>query len=99
MMGMAMSNEFVRNLMAEQRKRLLGSLFDYLEKQVYPKLTVEEQKALRERVITSVGVFYDFMLDCTKASVNDGVVYNEEAVQMIRHIYTQTNAQTPAVKK
>ena len=86
-----MSNDFVRNLMAEQRKRLLGSLFDYLEKNVYQKLTLDEQRALRERVITSVGVFYDFMLDCTKASVNDGVVYNEEAVQMIRHMYAQSN--------
>jgi len=84
------SNDFVRNLMSEQRKRLLGSLFDYLERNVYPKLSVEEQKALRERVLLSVGVFYDFMLDCTKASVNDGVVFNEEAVQMIRHIYAST---------
>lgn len=86
-----MSNDFVRNLMAEQRKRLLGSLFEYLEKNVYPKLTSEEQKALRERVITSVGVFYDFMLDCSKASVNDGVVFNEEALGMIRHMYAQSN--------
>lgn len=83
-----MTNEFVKNLMSEQRKRLLGSLFEYLEKNVYPKLSPAEQKALRERVLLSVGVFYDFMLDCTKASVNDGVVYNEEALKMLRAIHT-----------
>ena len=77
-------NDFVRNLLIEQRRRLVGSLMDHMEKQVYPSLTMEQRKALREKVLSSVGSYHDTCLDILKASVNDGSeIVNELAVQAL----------------
>lgn len=79
---------FVKNLLAEQRKRLVASVMDYIEVNVYPHLSGEEQKALRQRVLTSVGVYHDFCLDAIKASVNDGSIQNEHVLELLRSIHS-----------
>jgi len=82
-----MSNEFLRSLMSEQRRRLVGSVLEHAENNLYQRMSSEEQRAFREKVLTSVGVFYDFMLDAVKASVNDGSVMNEEALVLLRDLH------------
>lgn len=79
-------SEFVRNVLSEQRKRMLGSLMQYIEREVYPHLRPHEQKALREKVITSTIAYHDVCLDLLKASVNDGSVVNEEAVRLMAEL-------------
>lgn len=79
-------SEFVRNVLSEQRKRMLGSIMQYLEREVYPKLTVPQQRALREKVLNSTIAYHDVCLDLLKASVNDGSVVNEEAVRMMAEL-------------
>ena len=78
--------EFVRNLAVEQRKRLVGSLMDHIEKQVYPHLPQDARVALRAKVLQSVGAYHDFILDCLKASVSDGAVANTEALEILRQV-------------
>lgn len=81
-----MSQEFVRNLAVEQRKRLVGSLMEHLERHVYPTLTRDQQQALRTKVLASVGAYHDFILDVLKASVSDGSVTNDVALEMLAEI-------------
>lgn len=81
------SNDFVRGLLVEQRRRCVGSLMDYLERNVYQHLPAEERRALREKVLSSVGTYHDTCLDVLKASVNDGSeLVNELAVQALNDL-------------
>lgn len=84
--------QFVRNLLIEQRKRAVGSLMGHIETAVYPRLTVGEQKVLREKVLTTLSAYHDVCLDILKSSVADGTVVNEEALQMLSDIHSQVGA-------
>jgi len=81
-----MSQDFVRNLAVEQRKRLVGSLMEHLERHVYPVLPPDQRTALRQKVLASVGAYHDFILDVLKASVSDGTVTNDVALEMLAEI-------------
>jgi len=80
--------QFVRNMLNEQRKRAVGSLMQYLEANVYDRLSVEEQRELRARVLGAIGQYHDTCLDMMKASVNDGTLINEDAVRMLAKLNT-----------
>jgi hypothetical protein len=82
-----MASEFVRNLLVEQRKRVVSSVMTHLEKNVFPKMSETEQRATRDKVLSSIGVYHDTCLDILKASVNDGSVVNEEALALITEIH------------
>jgi hypothetical protein len=83
-------NSFVLNMLGESRKRLVGSLMGYLEKEVYPKLSQPERDDLRMKVLTSVGAYNDTCRDMIKASVGieDGIT-NELAIQAIYDIHDE----------
>ena len=85
-------NQFVRNLLAEQRKRLVGSIMRYAEEDFYAGLSREQQVAFRDKVLTSVGAYHDTVLDILKSSVDDGTyMVNEEALRMIAQIHAAVN--------
>jgi hypothetical protein len=82
-----MSSDFVKNLLIEQRKRLVGSIMTHAEKTLFERLTPVEQRVFREKVLSSVGAYHDTCLDILKASVNDGSVVNGEALELLRDIH------------
>lgn len=82
-----MASEFVRNLLIEQRKRVVSSVMTHLERNVFPKLSEAEQRATRDKVLAAIGVYHDTCLDVLKASVNDGSVINEQALELISEIH------------
>ena len=86
-----MSTDFVRNLLIEQRKRLVGSIMLHAEKNMYSSMSVTQQRAFREKVLASVGTYHDTCLDILKASVNDGSVVNGEALELIRDMHQRMN--------
>lgn len=86
------SNEFVRSMLIEQRKRLVGSLMEYAESNLYPKLREQERRALREKVLASVGVYHDTCLDMLKASINDGSVFNETALEVLAQLHADVRS-------
>lgn len=86
--------QFVKNMLTEQRKRLVGSLMQYLEQNVYHHLTEDEQRALRQKVLSSVSQHHDVCLDLLKASVSDGSVVNDEALRLIASMHRQLNSIT-----
>ena len=83
------STEFVRNLLIEQRRRLVGSIMDYSEKRVYPSLTDRDRKEFRDKVLASVGAYHDTVLDILKASIDDGSLVNETALELLTEIHRE----------
>ena len=84
--------QFVRNVLNEQRRRLTGSLMQYLEQNVYPHLDDRQRKELRARVIGAIGQYHDTCLDMLKASVADGTLINEDAVRVLAQLNSNVNA-------
>lgn len=80
-------NQFALNLLAESRKRLVGSLMSYMEQNVYPSLTEPDRKDLREKILTSVGAYHDNVRDMVKASVVDGSIGNELLLEAIHDLH------------
>ena len=80
-------SEFARSLATEQRNRLVGTVLGYMEKEVYPHLPAAKRKETREKVLASVGVYHDFVLDCLRASAGVDGVANEEAMRLLQSIH------------
>jgi len=83
-----MANEFIKNLLTEQRKRLVGSIMSHAEANLYPQMTRPQQEAFREKVLSSVGAYHDTVLDILKSSVDDGTIVNEEALRLLALIHS-----------
>lgn len=94
---MSTGNEFVRAMLQEQRRRLVGSIMEYAETNVFPHLEDYEQRAFRKKVMQSVGIYHDTVLDMVKASVNDGFVLNEAALEAIERMHSDVRAVRKAV--
>ena len=82
-----MPSEFVRNLLIEQRKRVVSSIMTHSEKSIFPSLSATQQKIFRDKVLSSIGAYHDTCLDILKASVNDGSVVNAEALDLLQDIH------------
>lgn len=89
----------VERLLQEQRGRLVASIMQHAEREIYPKLTVQQQVAFRRKVLESVGVFYDFCRDALRASSavseSEGVAINEEAMRLLGEIHRQVMPDGP----
>lgn len=84
-------DSFVRTLLVEQRKRMVGGIMAHAENSAwYAKLTREERLAFREKVLASTGAYHDVVLDCLKAAVGDGAVVNEDAIRLIQSLHDRT---------
>lgn len=81
-----MADDLARRLAQEQRKRLVASLMEYLEQNVYTHLTRGEQRSLRAKVMDAVGSYHDFVLDILKVN-RDGMVQNEESLRLIKQVH------------
>lgn len=84
--------QFVRNMLAEQRKRLVGTLMQHIEAHVYPHLPEREQRELRKKVLSATSTYHDICLDMLKASVSDGAVINEEALRLLERLNAEVHA-------
>jgi hypothetical protein len=79
-------SDMVRKLATEQRKRLVASVLNHCEQaDWWRKLSAAEQRALREKTISSIGVYHDFILDLIK--VSDDGVRNEDAITLITQVH------------
>lgn len=74
-------------VVTEQRKRCLASILGAAESSPWwGRLSREEQLAHRQRVIDSLGVFYDLCRDVIKVSDEEGL-RNDHVVEMIEQIH------------
>lgn len=77
----------VIRVVTEQRKRCLATILGAAETSPWwGRLTKEEQVAYRQRVIDSLGVFYDLCRDVIRVTDEDSV-RNDHAVALIESIH------------
>ena len=82
-----MSQELM-NLLTAQHKRLVATVMRHVEREVYPALSIDQRRELREVVVRAAGVYHDTALDCLKAvSADDGVVRNERLYELLEQIH------------
>lgn len=82
-----MSDDIIRRLAVEQRKRLVAGIMGSVESSPWwSKLQQSEQRALREKVLASIGNYHDFMLDVIKVGGEDSI-RNEYAVELLEAIH------------
>lgn len=84
-----MADDLARRLAVEQRKRLVASVMEYLEHNVYAGLSKEQQVELRSKILDSVGVYHDFVLDLLKVN-RDEAIQNEETLRLLNAIHNDT---------
>ncbi len=82
-----MADDLLRRLAGEQRRRFVAGVLGAAEQSPWwGKLSVPEQRAYREKIMSSVGAYHDFMLDVLKVS-NDDVVRNEHAITLLQQVH------------
>jgi len=82
-----MADDIVRRLAGEQRRRFIASMLGAAESTPWwSKLAPAEQRAYRDRVMSCVGVYHDFMLDVIKVS-NEDSVRNEHALTLLEAVH------------
>lgn len=86
-----MSSDFVKALLIEQRKRLLGTVLGHVDRELVSSLTPKQKSELRDKVMSAVGVYHDTCLDMLKASVDDGIIPNAELLQVLENIHRDVN--------
>ncbi len=82
----------VIRVVTEQRKRCLASILGAAETSPWwGRLTREEQIAFRQKVIDSLGVFYDLCRDVIRVSEDEDGPRNELVVAMLQRIHTEVS--------
>ncbi len=80
----------VLKVVTEQRKRCLASILGAAETSPWwNRLTRDEQMAYRQRVIDSLGIFYDLVRDVIKVTDDNDALFNDHVVELIERIHTQ----------
>jgi HD superfamily phosphodiesterase len=76
------------NLLTSQHKRLVATVMRHIEREVYPALSLEQRRDLREVVVRAAGVYHDTALDCLKAVASDDTqVTNERLYDLLEQIH------------
>lgn len=75
----------VRELIVEQRKRLVATLMHELEPQLRP-LGEREWRATRGKILDAIGGYHDLVLDALKVG-DRGVTRNEHAIRLIEQVH------------
>lgn len=82
-----MVDDIVKRLAGEQRKRLIAGLLGAAEHSTWwNKITREEQRTFRDKVLASAGTYHDFMLDVIKVGHEDMTV-NAHAIELIEAVH------------
>lgn len=82
-----MSQELTGLLIA-QHKRLVATVMRHIEREVYPALSLDQRRDLREVVVRAAGVYHDTALDCLKAVASDDTqVTNERLYDLLEQIH------------
>lgn len=74
----------VRNFLKARRDRALGAVMGYTEREIFSKLTDEEQKAFRKVVLESLNSYHDSTLDLFKSDV--GTIRNDELFALLTRL-------------
>jgi hypothetical protein len=83
--------DIVIRLITEQRKRAVAGILGHAEHSAWwERLSVAEQRALRDKVLADFGVFYDLVRDVVKVGAEDAVI-NEHTARLIGEIHARVS--------
>jgi hypothetical protein len=82
-----MADTHLSRLVRERRKRLVATVLGHAEREFYSQLSEEQQAAFREKVITSIDDFADFVRDIIKVTGED-VVVNAHVVEILEALHS-----------
>lgn len=84
-----MAQDIVLRLITEQRKRAVAGILGHAEHSAWwERLSVTEQRALRDKLLGDIGVFYDLVRDVVKVGQEQTVV-NEHTARLIEQIHAK----------
>lgn len=83
-----MSDE-VRELIVQQRGRVVAGILQHAERSFYDRLSPAERTQFRQKVLDSVGVYHDLVLDVLKVQRKSSTVINEEVLPLLRAIHRE----------
>lgn len=87
-----MSGIDAKKFLENRRRRALGSILGYAEREVYPTLSKDQQLAFRDVVMSSLNSYHDTTLDLFK-SEDFGTIRNEEVFALLERIEQRQVAQ------
>lgn len=79
----------VRGFLAERRKRMVGTLMNYIEAEINPLLDDRRKRMLRQKVLGASNEYHDSAVDLINAAVDDSSMVNEEAFRLIARVDTE----------
>lgn len=68
-----------------QRSRLVATVMEMAERELYPHVPAPTQARFRRRVLQAVGQYHDFVLDALKATISDEIE-NELVVELLEQV-------------
>lgn len=83
-----MSDE-VRELIVQQRARVVAGILQHAERSFYDRLSPMERAAFRQKVLDSVGTYHDLVLDVVKVQRKGSMVLNEEVLPLLKAIHRE----------
>jgi predicted dinucleotide-utilizing enzyme len=66
----------MQDLLALQRRRLVGTIMRHLETEVYPHLEPAARQAVRQKVLQAVSAYHDVVLDVLGATSKGEEIQN-----------------------
>lgn len=79
----------ILRLIAESRKRAIAGILSHGENSAWwERLSVKEQRDLRDKVLASFGGFYDLVRDVVKVGQEEATV-NEYTMRLIEQIHAR----------
>lgn len=82
--------DMIIELASRQRKRLVASALNAAERSPWwGKLTPREQTEYRDKLLASIGVYHDFMLDVLRVST-ETVSVNDHVLELLEQVHDQS---------
>lgn len=82
-------SSLVRGFLGERRKRMVGTLMQYIEAEINPLLDDRRKRMLRQKVLGASNEYHDSAVDLINAAVDDSSMMNEEALRVIARVDTE----------
>ncbi len=81
-----MSDDRMKRLLIEQRRRMVATILGHAEREVYAYLSPEEQRAFRKKVLDALDAYHCLMLDIVGASHDENTLIEAETLELLRDV-------------
>ncbi|MGZ4745726.1 MAG: hypothetical protein ACXVYY_01450 [Oryzihumus sp.] len=93
------AGDFVRKLGDKARRRAVASIMSYAERSLADRLTEAEWLAFRDKVLNSLAVYHDSMMDIIGTLGDGPSVVNDHALLMLERIHTEQARMARALER